>query len=161
MNRRILSGLILTTLLACSGKSDEDDDDTGSGGGLVDDSGGTPQLDCDDAEIPCIEALEAYCYSSTTGSVATYWRVEASVDDPQGSDTVEEGAIIATKGENIVHEARLICTEGDCFGSWNIVTADSPMSCNDDEYTFTVTVTDEDGNTSAPSSTVGYVGADQ
>jgi len=163
MLRLTLFGLLICGAIGCGNdKADEDDEDDTSGGLFGNDDTNTGDgPECDDPEAPCIEDIEAWCYENTVGASAFFWQVTIEADDPQGDDTIDEGTVTVTKDGSTVHEALIVCQDGDCFGTWNANATNPTMGCSESSaagYTFKAIIVDEDGNASEAAATVGYLG---
>ncbi|MCB9743859.1 MAG: hypothetical protein H6741_17565 [Alphaproteobacteria bacterium] len=132
---------------ACGGK----EDDTGGG----DDSGAV----VDDGMSPQVTDLDAYCYEHTTGDTFFQWVVAGVATDPQGTNTLETFATVSIQrggGEVSSQQAVVGADDGEIVGSFNADTIGVPCS-SASEFTWEVTVVDDDGN-SGSASVVGRQG---
>ena len=110
----------------------------------------------DTGERPSILTADAWCYFHKTGEQFYNWDAAASVEDPQGADSVTGGTLLVLQGgaEVVTHllacnadSAR--CTTTFQEDSEGVLCADAPT------YTFQFIVVDEDGNLSAPVEVTG------
>jgi hypothetical protein len=126
---------------------------TACGGGSVglkddEDTGGLDTQAPDMApSVLSVERLEC----TQQQSAGEVWQLEITVDDPQGADTVSpigRVAVLNSQGGELA-AYDLACNDGQCFGSFR---ADyNGITCAlSGSITMRFTVTDEDGNASAP-----------
>jgi hypothetical protein len=130
----------LLALVACGGGSVglKDDEDTGGNDTVAPDVA---------PEVLSVERLEC----TQQQSAGEVWQLEIMVDDPQGADTVSpigRVAVLNSQGGELA-AYDLACNDGQCFGSFR---ADyNGITCSlSGSITMRFTVTDEDGNASAP-----------
>ena len=98
-------------------------------------------------EVLSVERLEC----TQQQSAGEVWQLEITVDDPQGADTVSpigRVAVLNSQGGELA-AYDLACNDGQCFGA---IRADyNGIACSlSGSVTMRFTVTDEDGNASAP-----------
>lgn len=145
-------------LIGCQVKIYDDTGDTttdDSGDTTTDDSGGSG-TDDSGSEVsdtnPVVDSGTIECQSSDGDNPFNIYYVDADVTDPQGSDNVsttgskvyaydDDGSLIFA-GEIIV------CSGGDCFGSFREDKYDA-LDCDSiSDQKFTIEIFDEDDNSS-------------
>lgn len=140
---RILTLVLLLT--ACAGEEDAAKDDTAGGGDDTGDTNDTVDPDVT-PEVLSVDLVDC----AEQQSAGEVWQIQISVDDPQGADTIAGGTLSVQSSEGgELADYDLACGGGSCFGGFR---ADyDGIGCSligDIKLVFTVT--DEDGNTSAP-----------
>ncbi len=170
MSRKRDSWVLLAGLMACGDAAKDDTgsagtDDTADGGDGSDDGGsdgggsGTSTSDIP----PVVSGADAWCYQHTTGEERWIWRVEATVDDPQGLDTVmsyvADGVIVSQGGAEVVRYP-LACdlATGACSTQFE-QSQDNVLCSSASSYTFAVVAVDEDDNRSDPATATGRQGS--
>ncbi len=161
--------LLLSLLAACGA-----DDSKGSGDSSPPSTDnqadtGEPSQTQDTAPIvtssdaPVILAAEAPCAFHDVGDSFYYWSPSATVDDPQGLDTIPPSdfdntlVMVLDSSGSTIYSAVLACT-GKGLCSTYFTESDSHTSCaNADQWTFRFQVADEDGNVSEPYEVKGYL----
>ena len=136
--------LIFSLTIACSGK--DGTDDSGSS---------TDTTEPSNPDAPYVTEADAWCYTQGGSTNVDYWAFSATVDDPQGVDTIEsfmtEGISfqIAANGSQ-VKTVTLVCDpSGACTGSESTETVGVGCAQATD-YQAAFTISDADGNLSDP-----------
>jgi hypothetical protein len=143
----MVPGLLLL-LFACGGKEDTGADTSG------------PTVDPD---APVVTSAHASYYHHTVGTERWGWTFEATVDDPQGADTIEAWVheeqvvrVLDTSGTELA-AYDLTCTGGACTGTcWE--DDDGILHTQVASYVFRFIVIDVDGNVSEPYDVTGEAG---
>lgn len=107
-------------------------------------------------DAPVISAATAECYLHTTGEGYWQWELAGKVTDPDGAETVARtGIAAASSGAGDVRaEVTFVRTGEALFGSFK--ETDYDILCGDAAtITFVFTISDNDGNVSAPVTTIG------
>jgi len=166
--------LVMTGIVACSGKISEIDSSGGEGGGESggeggdegggSDEGGGDGDDGGDDDTPVAALDDAFCTVHVTGDTRAVWTVLATASDPQGADTLElvvdDGVVLMQGGSEVARYA-LNCvvadlSRADCSGTFSA--PGDGTSCDDaPTYAVMVEAVDEDGNRGASSSLTGRV----
>lgn len=157
---------LMSLMVACGDKDeddggDEDEDgtitDTDSGGATGGGTGGTAGPE------PVILEADAWCYTPGGSVEGDFWGLKALVEDPQGSDTMpglqaDAVRVDSSAGGTLTTMAMVCDSLGTCTGSDSV--ANLGFGCGSaDAQTFVFTITDEDGNASAPVSVAGRQGS--
>ena len=153
-------------LTACNGDKDATDtgatSSSGEEGGESGEGGDDGGNDGGDGISPSIVEADSWCYEHPKSDATYIWVASATVDDPQGLDTLEnffEGVSVSTN-DVIVAAYSMVCTDGgDCTTSWN-QNEDGIACSNAEAYDISITVQDEDGNWSEAVVVTGRVGSD-
>jgi hypothetical protein len=162
-----LCSLLSIGLIACNGQDKDDEDSGGEGEGEGGDEGGESGGESGgdgggDGQSPSILEADAWCYKHPKSDATYLWMANATVDDPQGLDTLEsffEGVSVSTNDVEVA-DYSMVCTDGgDCTTSWN-QNEDGVACSNAGAYVITITVVDEDGNWSDPVEVTGRLGSD-
>ena len=163
-----LSALLTIGLSACNGDKDTTDtgaEDGGDGEGGSDDGGeGGDEGDdgSGDGISPTILEADSWCYEHPKSDATYIWMASATVDDPQGLDTMEsffEGVVVSTSDIEVATYS-MVCTDGgSCTTSWN-QNEDGIACSNAEAYQISIMVVDEDGNWSEAVEVTGRVGSD-
>lgn len=138
--------IALLVALGCTNK-DSIATDSGNAG----DSSGT----VDDGVSPVVTDAVAECSEHTTGDTFYGWNFSATYSDPQGLGNVPRTFHLVTveRDGNVVKESELLVCDDGSGGCVGTATDDQlGTSCpSADEYTFTFTITDYDGNSGSAS----------
>ena len=147
--------------LACT--SDKDDDDTGSSATGAGEGEGEGEGEGDgDGEgegegegegvAPFVVSGTASCLPNSSGPGAV--AVSAEVDDPQGTETIAPlGSTIRIEQSGVLlGEGQPACRDGACVWSAVEDTIGGVNCTTGPELDYLLTVVDEDGNTSEPTS---------
>ena len=152
---------MFANLAACSAPFDEgakevggEAEDTGSetidSGGSGSGGGGGSTSDIP----PVVTWGDAWCYQHTTGDERDLWKVVATVEEPQGLDTLIQnapGAVTISSGTVVLAAFDLACnlTTGDCSSSFS--QEEAGALCDEAAaHTLAITAVDEDDNWSEP-----------
>lgn len=153
------------SLTACNGEKDDTDTGSNASGGTEggeSGEGGDDGGDGGDGISPSIVEADSWCYEHPKSDATYIWVASATVDDPQGLDTLEnffEGVSVSTNDVEIATYS-MVCTDGgDCTTSWN-QNEDGIACSNAEAYEISISVQDEDGNWSDPVVVTGRVGSD-
>ena len=146
--------------LACN---DEKGSDSASGGDADTDTDTDADSDTDsdtdtDPQLPYITAADAACSYHETGTSYWQWSVDASADDPQGVKTVDSignvDVLDTTTGKVMANYAIACSVKGVCVTAFKADT--DGILCDDPkQWTFRLTVSDEDKNVSLPFDVIG------
>ena len=145
---------LLLALVACNKDLQSNEDaDSGTSPGESDGTEGSDGGDGGtDGVSPTIVSADGCCYENLSGDSAFFWTVSASVDDPQGADTISnffEGGLLVYAGDAEVANYYMACQDGQCVGSFN--QSEDNIACgNATAYTLKEQVVDDDCNWSTP-----------
>ncbi|HJN77799.1 MAG TPA: hypothetical protein QGF58_28025 [Myxococcota bacterium] len=134
-------------------------DSAGTDDSQSDDSGDTQDTQDEiDPLAPVIETCDAYCYLHQTGDENYQWKIECSVDDPDGVDNIWNGRFeIEYSGARIADDKMACDDAGYCSGSFGETTHE--VYCDKaDSYMFLVYISDWDEHESAPYKVAGRKG---
>jgi hypothetical protein len=145
------------TLLGCSGK--DNTSDTASDDQISNDTSDSNDtndtVDTSDPNAPSVIEADAWCYTQGGSTNVDFWAFSASADDPQGTDTLESfmptGISFQDAGSGSeIKTIALVCdTTGQCTGSESTETVGIGCAQASD-FQAVFTVSDADGNLSAP-----------
>jgi hypothetical protein len=142
--------------------------DSASGGDAEADADTDADSDTDtdtdtDAELPYITAADAACSYHETGTQFWLWTVTASADDPQGVktvDTIGNVDVLEAATEKVAASYAVACSaKGVCATGFK-ADADGILCDDPKQWTFRLTVMDEDKNVSAPFDVIGRLAGD-
>ncbi len=135
---------------ACAGSKDDSATDTDT------DTDTDADTDTDPGERPTILTADAWCYFHKTGDQFYNWDAAASVEDPQGADSLTGGSLLVLQGgaEVVTHLLACNADTARCTTTFR-EDSDGVLCADASTYTFRFTVVDEDGNSSAPVEVAG------
>ena len=155
-------------LLALACNDEKGSGDSASGGDAEADADTDADSDTDsdtdpDPQLPYVTAADAACSYHETGTSYWQWRVDASADDPQGVKTVDSIGnvdVLDAATEKLAATYALACSpKGVCATSFK-ADADGILCDDPKQWTFRVTVVDEDKNVSVPFDVIGRLAGD-
>jgi len=140
---------------AASDDTSSTGDDTSSAADSGDSQDTDPQTD---PNAPVISSCDAYCYLHQTGDQNYQWKIECSVDDPDGMDNVWNGRFDILFGTSTIADDKIACDDaGYCSGSFGETTHE--VYCEQaDSYEFVIFISDWDENESKPYRVTGRRG---
>lgn len=143
--------LLLLSLLACSGSKDSGSTATDDSTPTTDDS--TPTGDDsggggNDEEKPVVSSID-YVDCTEQQSAGEVWTIMATVDDPQGEETVRAGSMDVLSNDRILATYDAACNSGQCIISFR--SSYDGIGCDKmGSVVLRLTVSDTDGNSSSP-----------
>ncbi len=162
MNRsqHFLVAAISLCIGACSGKSDEETtESTTTGGATTNETtgngttgNGTTETG-DSTPDPSPFVVEGWSTCAPNASGPSSIVIEATVDDPQGADTIPvlDSTITATNASGgEVFSEPLLCNEGYCTFAFRDDVYGGITCDTGADHTFTIVLIDDSGNTSDP-----------
>jgi len=153
-------------LLALACNDEKGSGDSASTGEADADTDADSDTDTDtdsDPQLPYITAADAACSYHDTGTSYWMWMVDASADDPQGVwtvDSIGSVEVLEAKTAKVMATYAIACTpKGMCATSFK-ADADGILCDDPKQWTFRLTVVDEDKNVSLPFDVIGRLAGD-
>ena len=153
----MISSILLLGLFGCGEDGKEAQDD--SSAETTEDKEQTQE----DGPNPTILAADTWCYVLESGDTVEQWLFKATVTDPQGVDTLSSFTQDAISFQDIggteISTVAIVCdSTGECTSSAN--GASLGVGCsNPTNFQAVFTVSDQDGNISAPVTVSGRLGS--
>jgi hypothetical protein len=157
MENVMISSILLLGLFGCG----EDDKETQ--GDSSSETTNEEEETQDDGPNPTIVEADAWCYVLEAGDTVEQWLFKATATDPQGVDTLESFTQNAISFQDIggteISTVAIVCDPaGECTSSAN--GASLGVGCsNPTNFQAVFTVSDQDGNVSAPVTVTGRLGS--